>query len=193
VNAMTSTIRLALGMLLAAVSCGETDAPPAAGDAALPEDGRADSGPKEDLSADTTQPPSRRWVETADAINDCLPRTLDVDGDGRAMCVMVVMLPLGTVCDPNRGLSAVDAQLLQSFSNWLRPGELGTSAICEAIQLGTADFVDGDCIAATKPGWCLIQRNASMCRQGIHRSPTLAITADTRQHLGCISASFSVR
>ena len=191
---MTSTIRLALGMLLAAVSCGETDAPPAAGDAGDPKDVRGDGATNEDIRRDGEPLPSRRWVEFADVSSDCFPRQLPVDIDDRAACVLFVALPQGTTCDSNRGFSAPDPRLLQMFITYGSPSNLGTSAICEAIQLGRVDFVDGDCVAATKPGWCLVLRSdAEMCKQGIHLSPTLAITPDTRRFLGCLNESFSDR
>jgi hypothetical protein len=90
-------------------------------------------------------------------------------------------------CDPQKGLSAADPRLVPSLGNYL-PEPLGSSTVCEANQLELTDLVNGDCVAAQRPGWCLIARwDAGLCLQAIHRSPPFGVATNRVMYATCWS------
>jgi hypothetical protein len=170
-----NTLHAIVAIFLAAACQAGSEGGAGAGlDAALPVDA------SRDLKGGLSQ-----FLLIREEMSECLPRTLEMERDGRAACYMLVVLPSGITCDPPKGLTAADPRLITLLSrSLLEP--LGSSTVCEANQLELTDLVNGDCVAAQTPGWCLIQRfDAAPCLQGIHRSPAFVLPPDARMFATC--------
>ncbi len=139
-------------------------------------------------AVDASAPPSASGQSTTyfvEPINfdtaECLGTTLPTDASGEAACQVFFLLPTGSACASDSGLSSVDATVAAAIVAGSRaPGPM---TVCLLAQLPAAP-----CASSSQPGWCyLAGANApDGCATSIGESPsTMALPSGAFAALAC--------
>ncbi|HEY3819167.1 MAG TPA: hypothetical protein VGL81_18490 [Polyangiaceae bacterium] len=117
---------------------------------------------------------------TTQLAGQCFDEKLSVV-DGTVQCLLLASLPApGQACDPTKGMSAVDPQVVaetqQSLTGDPLAGRFDPTqyTICQIDQVPSNDLVGGSCVQSSAPGWCYVQGAATgtSCPQAILYSPS---------------------
>ncbi len=133
----------------------------------------------------------------------CLPQQLTPAQDGTVPCLVLVVFQPGvdqsTACDPNKGLSQVDPEILKRFNEQRladlqkvtpQATEADLGPVCQLAQLVPGTDFTGSCEGTQTPGWCYVTgASAGGCPQAVKFSATGQPATGTQISLQCIEAS----